>query len=76
MFAYLLLTGLYGALKPKPETLWQRVLGIVHNLGLLAIVTQLCIVYMTAGLMKVQGEMWRDGTALYYILQVDEGVVP
>lgn len=72
MFPYLLLTDLFGKIKEKPTTLWQRSLGILHNFGLYAIILQLCIVYFTAGLMKVQGSMWQDGTALYYIFQVDE----
>lgn len=72
MFPYLLLTDLYGRLEIKPVTLWKKILGIFHNFGLAAIVLQLCFVYFTAGLMKIQGDMWQDGTALYYILQVNE----
>lgn len=72
MFPYLLLTDLYGKLEVKPATLWKRVQGMLHNFGLAAMVLQLCYLYFTAGLMKVQGDMWQDGTALYYILQVQE----
>jgi len=39
---------------------------------LMAIVVQLCIVYFFSGLHKLQGEVWRDGTALYYILNSDD----
>lgn len=35
----------------------------------LAIVFQLCIIYFFAGLHKLQSEVWRNGTALYYILE-------
>ncbi|EPY08904.1 membrane protein / vitamin k-dependent gamma-carboxylase [Paenibacillus alvei TS-15] len=72
MFPYLLLTDLYGKLKPNTTTLTTKILSTLHNFGLAAIIVQLCFVYLTAGLMKVQGGMWLDGTALYYILQVDE----
>src|SRR6478609_4996766 len=36
----------------------------LHNLGVLAIATQICLVYVTSGLYKVQGKLWQDGTAL------------
>ena len=53
---------------------------IAHNTGVLLISVQLCIVYLLAGLYKVQGQLWQDGTALYYILRVPEffwpGVTP
>jgi len=72
MLPYLILTDLAEKLDREPSSLWQKTLGIIHNFGLLAIIIQLCFVYLTAGLMKIQGEMWRDGTALYYVLQVNE----
>lgn len=52
----------------------------MNNTGLLLLATQVCIVYLMAGLYKVQGELWQDGTALYYILSVPEfywpGITP
>ncbi|MWV44127.1 hypothetical protein GRF59_10835 [Paenibacillus sp. HJL G12] len=72
MFPYLILTDLFGKLDSKPTTLWKKALGILHNFGWMAVILQICYVYFTAGLMKIQGGMWQDGTALYYILQVDE----
>jgi hypothetical protein len=44
--------------------------SILHNTAILAIATQLCLVYINAGLYKVQGGRWQEGTALYYILRV------
>jgi len=43
----------------------------LHNIAVLAIVAQLLVVYETSGIMKVMGEKWHNGTALYYITQVD-----
>jgi hypothetical protein len=43
----------------------------LHNVAVLAIVAQVCIVYFVAGFMKVQGESWHNGTALYLISQVE-----
>jgi hypothetical protein len=43
----------------------------VHNVAVLAIAAQLCVLYVTAGLMKAGGPRWTQGTALYLISQVD-----
>lgn len=37
-----------------------------------AVMIQMCIVYSTAALYKLEGELWKNGTALFYILRVDE----
>jgi antimicrobial peptide system SdpB family protein len=47
-------------------------LALLHNTALLACALQLCLVYGTAGLSKAAGELWQNGTALYYILRVEE----
>lgn len=44
----------------------------LHNGAVLAIALQICIVYVMAGMYKVQGRLWQDGTALYYVLRVPE----
>ncbi|WP_141630053.1 HTTM domain-containing protein [Salinibacterium sp. PAMC 21357] len=48
----------------------------LNNVGLLLIAGQICIVYLMSGLYKVQGQMWQDGTALYYILRVPDFYFP
>jgi len=47
-------------------------LAVTHNIGVLLILVQLCMMYMSTGLYKVMGELWQNGTALYYILRVEE----
>lgn len=42
---------------------------VAHNAALLACIAQVCVLYATSSLFKVQGEMWQNGTALYYILR-------
>ncbi|MBW1596333.1 HTTM domain-containing protein [Streptomyces sp. JJ38] len=61
----------------------QRVPGSVkalttplHNLGVVAVATQICLVYVVSGLYKVQGRSWQDGTALFYVLRVPEFTWP
>jgi hypothetical protein len=50
----------------------QQALALLHHAAVLAVAIQLCLVYGTAGLYKVQGELWQNGTALYYILRAGE----
>jgi hypothetical protein len=44
---------------------------VLHNCALLVIMAQMCILYGSAGLYKVQGNLWADGTALHYVLATD-----
>jgi antimicrobial peptide system SdpB family protein len=50
--------------------------GLLHNAAVLAMAIQLSIVYMSAGLAKVMGPSWRDGTAIYYALSAREYYMP
>lgn len=50
----------------KPET---QTGSVLHNIGLCLVIAQICIVYLEAGLYKVQGSLWQNGTAVYYPLQ-------
>ena len=50
---------------------------VLHNLALCLVVAQLCIVYLEAGLYKVQGTLWQNGTAMYYPVSSEAyGVFP
>jgi len=42
-----------------------------HNLAVLAIATQLIILYTTSGFMKAFGDKWHHGVAMYYVSQVE-----
>jgi hypothetical protein len=52
------------------------VANMFHNAGLLACALQLCLVYGVAGLCKVQGETWQNGTSLYYAMRAGEFTWP
>jgi predicted DCC family thiol-disulfide oxidoreductase YuxK len=47
------------------------VITVVHNGAVLVIAAQICVIYGTAGLLKVQGSMWQDGSALGYVLRLN-----
>lgn len=50
----------------------QQGLAVAHNFGILLVLAQLSMLYLSTGLYKAMGELWQQGTALYYVLRVDE----
>lgn len=44
----------------------------VHNLAVFSIIAQVMILYFVAGTSKMQGDMWMQGTAMYYVLSTEE----
>ncbi len=54
------------------QTLWYKIKAVFHNFAVLFCIINLCVMYLTSGLYQVMGEVWHNGTAVYYILQVDE----
>ncbi|MGP3979454.1 HTTM domain-containing protein [Streptomyces sp. 8N114] len=49
----------------------RHLVTLIHNCGMLVIAAQICLLYGAAGLYKVQGSFWGDGTALHYALNID-----
>lgn len=43
----------------------------VHNVAIIAIGAQLAVLYLTSGFLKMNGDVWQNGTALYLIGQVE-----
>ncbi|HEU5357224.1 MAG TPA: DCC1-like thiol-disulfide oxidoreductase family protein [Actinocrinis sp.] len=50
---------------------WRRMTVVVHNGAVLVVAAQICVIYGTAGFLKVQGSMWQDGSALGYVLRLN-----
>jgi hypothetical protein len=46
----------------------QTLTTVLHNCAMFVIAAQVCILYGSAGLYKVQGGTWGNGTALHYVL--------
>ncbi|TXS55816.1 HTTM domain-containing protein [Streptomyces sp. t39] len=69
-------TGLAGRL-PGLLPGAVRAVGVpFHNLGVLMVAVQICLVYVVSGLYKVMGQEWQDGTALFYVMRVPEFELP
>lgn len=65
----MLILMFYSIFLSNGQKEWQRVL---NNTVLFLIKTQVCFIYLNAGLLKVTGELWTKGVATYYTLQVDQ----
>lgn len=55
---------------------WKSLDNGFSNAAFLMARLQVVIVYLVSGLGKVAGELWQNGTALYYTLNVDEYTHP
>jgi hypothetical protein len=59
-----------GSRAAEPRALLDVFANLLHNAALLVIMSEVCLVYATAGWYKIQGSRWQDGTALYYPLEL------
>ena len=68
----LLIYAVFMDLSPEREGdsthRWASYRNVVHNFALFACIAQVCLVYSVAGLAKIPGEYWQNGTAFYYVL--------
>lgn len=62
--------------RSEPTTVVQKCAGMLHNTALLAMLAQVCLLYAVAGLTKVQGVTWQDGTSIYYAFRTAEFAWP
>ncbi|UFJ62332.1 DCC1-like thiol-disulfide oxidoreductase family protein [Brevibacillus sedimenti] len=53
-------------------TLCYQFSAMLHNFAVLFCIVQLCILYFFSGMYQLMGELWHNGTAIYYISQVKE----
>ncbi|MEW1772811.1 HTTM domain-containing protein [Streptomyces sp. NPDC086777] len=60
-----------GELRRHLRDARQTVVAVLHNCGMLVIAAQVCFLYGSAGLYKVQGATWGNGSALHYALNLD-----
>ncbi|MFI2366629.1 HTTM domain-containing protein [Promicromonospora sp. NPDC019610] len=58
--------------EPGSEPNRTQVRNLLHNAAVLAVGAQICLVYVLSGLFKLQGEQWRDGSAVYYPLSLPQ----
>jgi predicted DCC family thiol-disulfide oxidoreductase YuxK len=64
---------LYRASRHQSKHTFRAQLGsLLHNAAVICIVIQLCFVYFISAMYQMMGELWQNGTAIYYISQVNE----
>ncbi len=56
----------------EADVLPPWVSNVLHNAGLAALAVQTMLAYTAAGLDKVSQDIWQNGTALYFTLQLPE----
>lgn len=65
--------------KPKLSYKFQEQRAILHNFGVIFVIAQLSLMYFMSGFYQAMGERWSSGTAVYYIMQVEQysiGLLP
>jgi|HigsolmetaAR201D_1030396.scaffolds.fasta_scaffold04580_8 hypothetical protein len=45
---------------------------LLHNAAVVLVGYQICVIYVTSALWKLQGRMWEQGIAIYYPLRLEE----
>ncbi|MFD8915494.1 HTTM domain-containing protein [Streptomyces sp. NPDC059575] len=60
-----------GLLAPELRDARRTLVTVAHNCGMFLIAAQVCFLYGSAGLYKVQGASWGNGTALHYVLHLE-----
>lgn len=50
--------------------------ALIQNAAAITVMLQVCLMYFISFLYKAQGHEWYNGTALYYILRVNEFILP
>ncbi|WP_051742249.1 HTTM domain-containing protein [Streptomyces xylophagus] len=60
-----------GELRHQLAASRRTLTAVLHNCGMFVIAAQVCFLYGSAGLYKVQGGSWGNGTALHYVLNLD-----
>lgn len=57
---------------PLTDPLPAWIPNLLNNTAVLLIGYQLCVIYITSALWKIQGSTWISGVAVYYPLRLDE----
>jgi hypothetical protein len=72
---FTLFTVRIQALRPLYPVI-LRPINVVHNGAMATIALQVAMVYFFSGTAKIMGHRWQDGTAIYYIMRVNEFSLP
>ena len=68
--AVVVLGGLWQLPRPA-EQVRQVLVNVTHNCALVVIAFEVCVIYAAAGMYKVQGSYWQDGTAMHYVMDLE-----
>jgi uncharacterized membrane protein (DUF485 family) len=69
LLVYLMFVNTSGQAKQLRWASFSYIHNGVSNLAFLVCKIQIVLVYLSAGILKLNGELWQQGMALYYVLQ-------
>lgn len=69
------ITGMEHPLTLRGRALPRWVPVLANNTAVILIGAQLCIIYITSALWKLQGTMWTEGIAAYYPLRLEQFIL-
>ena len=74
IFPFLLLSDSFKhfSYKNKSDITYNTIIKYIHKYFHIAILIQVCFVYFFTGYAKAQGELWNNGTAIYYTMRVQD----
>jgi hypothetical protein len=67
---YALAASLFLIKSNKISSYWKPRI-FLHNLSILFCYAQTCLIYIDSSFGKLEGSFWRNGTALYYVMNSD-----
>lgn len=73
---YFSIESFFGRRSSEAGSLGSRILGLFHNYAVALCLFQVIAMYLFSTYYKMQGHMWQDGTALYYVLRDNEFNIP
>lgn len=57
---------------PKFKIEKHKNIGHIRHLFTIALMFQVCIIYLVTGVVKTWCDVWHNGTAIYYVMRLDE----
>jgi len=77
IFFYMLFMNTSGVpIKEKHDGIIRNILIGLNNIAFMIAKIQIVIVYLCTGIFKLNGNLWQNGMALYYILQSEAYSLP
>ena len=58
--------------KPKQPLVPEWLPNLLHNAAVVLLAYQMIVIYIASSMYKIQGNLWYEGVAVYYVFQLEE----